>query len=321
MEVLPGIHRIEVPIADRILCLYLLAGRARTLLIDTGMDQTPRQHVVPYLDSIGLSTGKIDYALITHSDWDHQGGNVTLREIAPGALLSCHPFDRPLIESVDRLIEERYSEFQPEHSIDETAEAKAWIRLNNRSETPIDLTLMGGETIRLGEDWSVQVWHTPGHSVGHLSLYDAKNSVAIIADAVLGNCVPKRDGASALPPTYRYPETYLSTIHLLNSIPIQTMLTAHYPVFRGSEVGEFLAESRSFVERLELMLQLELSRARNPRTTRQLIGALTGRLGGWPSEAEVYLVFPLVGHLEALERRRSVEKIKGEGEVMWKRRS
>jgi glyoxylase-like metal-dependent hydrolase (beta-lactamase superfamily II) len=318
MEVLPGIHRIEVPLGERLLCLYLLTGRHRTLLVDTGTDQTPRQYLVPYLNSIGLSALQIDYVLITHADWDHQGGNVSLREIAPHALLMCHPFDQPLIESIDQLIEKRYGEFQQEHQIDESAETKAWIRQNNHSETRIDLTLTGGETLLLDEDWPVQVWHTPGHSAGHLSIYDSKHRAAIIADAVLWNCVAKRDGTSAFPPTYRYTETYLSTIHFLSNVPIETLLTAHYRVFRGREVDEFLAESRSFADHLQSMLRWELSRAKSPRTTRQLIESLSSRAGGWPSDAGIYLVFPLVGHLEVLERLGSIERIPSEREVQWR---
>ena len=208
-----------------------------------------------------------------------------------------------------------------EHQIDESAETKAWIRQNNRSETPIDLTLLGGETLLLDRDWRVQVWHTPGHSAGHLSVYDPKNRAAIIADAVLWNCVPNRDGTPAFPPTYRYAELYLSTIRFLTNTPIETLLTAHYPVFRGREVGDFLAESRSFAERLDLMLRRELSGTKRPCTTRQLIESLSSRAGGWPTEAGIYLAFPLVGHLELLERAGSVERIRGEGEVQWRWKS
>lgn len=317
MEVVPGIHRIEVPLGERILCLYLLVGRERMLLVDTGSSQTPREHLVPYLESIGRSTRQIDYVVITHSDWDHQGGIVSLREVAPHALLMCHPLDRPLIESIDQLIEKRYGEFQEEHKIDESAEAKIWIRQNNQSEAPIDLTLTGGETLLLEDNWRIQMWHTPGHSLGHLSLYDIRNRAAIIADAALWNCVPTRDGNPSLPPTYRYVESYLSTIRALSRTPIDSLLTAHYPVLRGPEVLDFLGESRNFADRLGSMLRRELSLAKGACTTRQLIEALSPHLGGWPTEAGIYLVFPVMGHLEELERLGRIEKIRCEGTVQW----
>jgi len=321
MQVAPGIYRIEVPLGERVLYTYLLAGQERTLLVDTGQDRTPYERLVPYFSSIGRSVENIDYVVITHSDWDHQGGNVSVKEIASQALFMCHELDRPLIESINQLIEERYREFQKEHEIDENDEAKVWIRQNNRSEVSIGLTLVGGETLKLDQEWGIKIWHTPGHTKGHLSLYDARNRVAIIADAALWNCIPTSDGRASLPPTYRYVDTYLSTINALMKAPIDTLLTGHYPVFRGPEVADFLEASREFVNRLESQLIRELSSAKGARTARQLIENLSPRLGSWTAESGIYLDFPVVGHLERMERLGRLEKIPCQGAVQFKWKS
>lgn len=68
----------------------------------------------------------------------------SVREIAPQGLFLCHRDDRRLIESTDGLIEERCGEFSEEHGIDDSAETKAWIRANSRSEVMADITLSGG---------------------------------------------------------------------------------------------------------------------------------------------------------------------------------
>ena len=54
MEIAPGIHRIETPLGDRFVCLYLLVGSEHALLLDTGVDSTPTEYLAPYLDEIGL---------------------------------------------------------------------------------------------------------------------------------------------------------------------------------------------------------------------------------------------------------------------------
>ena len=42
MELAPGIHRIEAPLGERFVAVYLLVENGDALLIDTGMDDTPR---------------------------------------------------------------------------------------------------------------------------------------------------------------------------------------------------------------------------------------------------------------------------------------
>ena len=47
MEVAAGIHRIESSLGVRFMAQYVLAGDARTLLLDTGMPYTPADALKP----------------------------------------------------------------------------------------------------------------------------------------------------------------------------------------------------------------------------------------------------------------------------------
>jgi glyoxylase-like metal-dependent hydrolase (beta-lactamase superfamily II) len=317
MEGAPGIHRIEAPLGDRIICLFLLVGEDRTLLVDTGIDETPRTSLVPFLSNLGIAAERIDYVLITHADLDHQGGNATLRELVPNATFVCHELDRTLIESTERLIAERYGEFAADHGIDDSEETKAWYRAVTKT-TRVDLGLQGGETLRLGPDWTVEILHVPGHSRGHLAVWDPRSQTAVIADAALQNAVRTKEGAPAFPPTYRYLDAYLATIQRLQGMPIEILLTSHYPVFRGAEVGDFLTESRAFADRVDAAVCEELRAAREPRTTRQLVASLAPSLGAWPEPAGALLVFPLVGHLERLQQRGRIAAERVSDVVAWR---
>lgn len=298
MQVAPGIHRIEAPLGERFVALHLLVGDECALLIDTGMDNMPRDYILPYLDQIGVPAGQVRYVLTSHADFDHSAGNASMKEIAPQALFLCHALDQPMIEDVEVLIRDRYGEFAADHAIDETDKSKQYIRESSR-HIPVDVTLTGGETIRLGAGWQVEVLHTPGHSRGHLTVWDPRSRTLVICDATLYNAVLFKNGKPAFPPTYRYVDSYVATMGRFAGMKADLMLTCHYPIYRGAEIDAFLAESRAYVDRVDDAL-LGLLADGEPRTMRAIIDTLNTSLGEWPASAGIYLVHPLAGHLERL---------------------
>lgn len=317
MEIAPKIHRVEVPLGNRFVCVFLLVGSKGVLVLDTGMDDTPAAHIMPYLDKLSISPDQIRHVVNSHADIDHTGGNQALREMAPNAIFMCHELDRPMVEDLEWMINGRYGQFATDHNIADSEEAKTWMRENAR-HCPIDIGLTGGETIDLGDDWRINVLFTPGHSRGHITLYDANSRTALIADAALWNCIPTSDGQPAFPPTYRFIDTYTSTIHMLQSLPIDTLLTSHYPVYQGADVAKFLGESRSYVDRVERTLTTHLQNAKESFTLQELITSLNSKLGEWPEGAEILLNFPLAGHLERLVQHGKVTTARRDNLLTYK---
>jgi glyoxylase-like metal-dependent hydrolase (beta-lactamase superfamily II) len=312
-----GIHVIESALGERVVRQFLLTGDEGALLIDTGLHSTPLEHIAPYVESIGLDPSQVRYVLTTHADFDHQGGNIAARRLFPRAVFLCHHLDRALIESTDRLIEERYGEFRFDHGIEDASETTAWIRSVSRSETPIDIAFESEAHIRLGAGWVVQVLHTPGHSLGHLSIWDQRSQTAIIADAALWSYLPTRDGRPAFPPTYRYVRPYRQTISLLQALKPSNLLTSHYPLKSGAEVDTFFEESLDFVNRLEECVYREIAESGSALSARDLIERLSPRVGEWPSSAGQCLIYPLIGHLKNLEKSGLVEAHRDGSVVTW----
>jgi glyoxylase-like metal-dependent hydrolase (beta-lactamase superfamily II) len=316
MEVAPGIHRIETAFGDRILCLYLFVGDHASMLVDCGIDETPRRYLLPYLHEIGLAPERIRYVVTSHADFDHVGGNRSMLELAPQAVLMCHVLDQRLVEDMERIIVDRYEEMGPEHGFYESEESKAAMRSQART-APVDLALSGGERVRLSDDWTVEIWHTPGHSRGHLTIYDPRSDSLVICDAALYHAVLRADGAPAFPPTYRYVESYLATIQRLTAARPTQLLTSHYPIYRNDATLEFLAESRAFVERLDAALVAHLSRRGEPQTLAELVQVLGPMLGHWPETANAALSQPLMGHLERLQAYGRIQVSRDGGRVAY----
>lgn len=297
MEVAEGIHRIEADLGDRVNCLYLLVGDERVLLVDTGLDESPKAFVTPYLDRLGLNPASIRWVVNTHCDMDHWGGNDAIRALSPGAGIVAHVADMPMIEDIEATISNRYREFEADHDVGHTRETHEWFRSNARA-VPVDVGIRGGERFRLGHGWAVEIISTPGHSTGSISVHDPRSGSLIIGDAVLGDAVPLRNGARAFPPTYRDVDPYLATIDVIRSMSVSRLLSSHYPVFEGAEVEDFLYLSVAFVRELDAAIERALTG--REMTLADLLAVLTADNGVWPGPVAEFLAYPVVGHLDRM---------------------
>ncbi len=124
----------------------------------------------------------------------------------------------------------------------------------------------------------------------------------IAGEAALWNANLDDDWMPALPPTYCYVDTYLSTIDRLLRMNIEVYTPSHWPVQRGPEVAEFLAESRNYCLQVEQSL-LDLAHERPGFTLREAIELIGPALGGWPAQTNQDFSYAMLGHLNRLTQR------------------
>jgi glyoxylase-like metal-dependent hydrolase (beta-lactamase superfamily II) len=181
----------------------------------------------------------------------------------------------------------------------------------------VDLALRGGEWISLAADWRVQVLHTPGHSQGHLSVWDPRSATLIIADAAMGAALPFVEGGAALAPTYTHPGPYAATSAALGSWPAQRLLTAHFPAMEGDAIAAHLATTVERVRAVEATVLEAIDGAGAGLGLRELIDAVDGRCGPLPEATKDTWGPPVFGHLEELEARGRVVARREAGRVVW----
>jgi glyoxylase-like metal-dependent hydrolase (beta-lactamase superfamily II) len=242
VEVAPGITRIESVLGPRPFSQYLVREE-RSLLVDTGVKETPSEVILPALD--GLLP---DFVLISHADVDHFGGNEALRAAAPQAIFCAHEADVPWIESSELILRERYGWYD-EYGIGYPQETLAWLRGALGRDVAVDLWLRGGETFRLGPRLAVEILPLPGHSPGHVGVWEPTSRTAIVMDAVMANGLLDTEGNVVHPPPIVDVAGYLQSVRLLQRLEPQRLLTAHYDVIEGADVDRFLADSLAFVDR------------------------------------------------------------------------
>ena len=174
MQITPHVHclwlefEIKTPAGERIprfVTSYILAGDTLTL-IDTGVASTAPE-IFAYVESIGRKPEEIAHVLLTHSHFDHIGGNGLIAEKSGPEFLGPE-LERRMIEDLDY-----------QHSVRPVG------RMRDAVSGPVKLAgfIAGGDEISPG---GVDVWvvHTPGHSAGSLSFFIPDDGALISGDVL-----------------------------------------------------------------------------------------------------------------------------------------
>ncbi len=313
MELYKDTYQIQSLFGGRNLFQYFFKGDLGVLL-DTGVADTPEKAIFVYLDRLKLRPQDISLAITTHADMDHQGGNDAIKQASPQTRLACGEEDRELVEDPQALYDRRYNFLKRDHDL---ALEPVPPRLAG-SPRAVDFTFSGGETIRLGHNWRLKVLHVPGHSRGHLAFYDCQHRAAFVGDAIHGRGCPKATGEMAIPVTYYNVDVYLSTLRFFENLAIDALYSGHWPVMRGEEVRDFIAESRRTVDFFERVILTSLEKNPAGLTLKDLIDAVSQAAGDWPQDT-ILAMFPVKGHMDRLESRWEVRRVPGLHPVRWQK--
>ena len=189
-------------------------------LVDTG---TPGQlpAIQAALGEIGLKLSDIRRIIVTHHDLDHIGSLEAL-VAASGAEVLTSQAEIPYVQDG-----QRPQKFPPADKVDELmAHMPEGMRQMMKNppvvKVKVDRVLSDGEVLDIAG--GVRVVFTPGHTVGHLSLYVQGDGVLITGDALASE-----DGQLTGPnPQYTpdLPEAVRS-VQKLAQIPAKVVLTYH----------------------------------------------------------------------------------------------
>lgn len=304
-KLFPGVFMLEGEVGGRPLQLTYLKGNLASLLFDTGCTNDPQKFIAPQIKEAGGDPSKLTWIVNSHPDADHTGGNHEMKKIAPNARLACGDADRALCEHPETLFKKRYDAHRENHDLFYEGDTLKWLKDESGMQPqPIEVTFRGGEHIRIGDDWEIEILSTPGHAHGHLTIFDPKHEAAYGADSLHGSVYLSLKGEPVFCPTYAQVDDYLNTIQLTEHLPITTYLGCHWPLKKGSQIAEFCTESRAYAEKAE---RLMLSSLKKPHTLKELCIALGPKLGDWPRAVDLDLAYAFNGHLVRLLARNIIQ--------------
>ncbi len=300
-----GLYQIGSVLGPRYLYQYLLTDDYGTLLIDAGMAETPEQVIFPFLEENRISAEDLDMVLISHSDIDHFSGLKAIREKNRRVKVMAHELDVPWIESKERILKERYF-YHQSFGVSHDNEIRSWFE-DNLQSNHVDISLKGGETIKLGPAREVEVIHIPGHSHGHLAVYDQANRAAIIIDGILWKGLYDMEGKVISPPPYIVVKPYVEAIEKIMLLDIDFLLTGHYDIMRGEQAYQFLRESKDFVFRAERVIEELVKHQSVPISLMNIVEKSNELLGPF-TVWWVDLVMPVYAHLTELEQQGKIHR-------------
>ena len=173
-ELIPGVYLLSGILGAGIwgANTYLLIDNSLTL-VDTGFKGRSTR-ILKEVRQLGYSPSDITTIIITHHHADHVGSLATLKKVTKAQIMA-HPADAPYIDG--RLTQPGLPALQwlsktivPLRNLWTTTPVAVDVLLNDGDELPV----LGG----------IKVLHTPGHTLGSISLFLPEKRLVIAGDLI-----------------------------------------------------------------------------------------------------------------------------------------
>ncbi|MGA8848373.1 MAG: MBL fold metallo-hydrolase [Dehalococcoidia bacterium] len=257
MRILNGVHQIRSPgpgDASLYTNVYVIEGSDGHILVDSGWDsQESLWALQEGIKATNLKLRDVKKVVITHMHPDHFGLSSKIRQIC-GAQVAIHRIDAGFISS-------RYKDFAdlvkkteellrqngvPADELPQLKEASLWMNKYVTPDPP-EVMLEDGDIISNGS-FQLKVLWTPGHSPGHICLYEQDKKFILTGDHVLYDTLPHvgfnpQSGDNPL-------GDYVSSLKKLESLKVNFIFPGHGPLFNALGL------------RIEKILQLHEERKR-----------------------------------------------------------
>jgi len=129
---------------------FLVTGEDRLILVDTGFSDADADIIIDAVDKLGRKHEDLKFCVLTHRHGDHTGGLKKLKKTLKFQVMA-HELDMPAIQKA--------------------------------TGYDVDHVVKGGET--LPDCGGIDIIHTPGHTLGSISLHIPRIKTLIAGDAIL----------------------------------------------------------------------------------------------------------------------------------------
>ena len=318
-KILPDLYRIEVPIPQNPLKAvnsYVIKSKHRSLIIDTGMNRPEcAEALTAGLEELGIDLNKTDL-FITHMHADHSGLASTLATETSSIYFS--KADADVIRTSDRSFREEVPRVALRNGfpIDELRRA-----ITNHpgskylGRSPVNLEIVReGDTIDIG-DYSFKCIETPGHTKGHMCLYETDKKLFISGDHILIDITPN---ISLWFPDENPLNEYLASLDKVYDLDVRLVLPGHRRIFENYK--ERIKELKEHhINRTREILDILESGDRNAfQVASQMTWDLTYKSwDSFPSLQKWFATGEALAHLHYLDEKGEIHRGIENGEIIY----
>ena len=230
-EISANLYKIEIPLPKsplKALNSYVIKNTERNLIIDTGWNQEEcLQAMQEGLKELGVDTGNTDF-FITHLHADHFGLVSDL--ITNSSKIYFNRPDADRFKSGFRL--EAFLNFArlngfPESELQKALRSHPGLKFRPSADLIFHI-LKEGDTITIG-DYALECIATPGHTWGHMCLYEPRKKIFVSGDHILNDITPNIQLWSD---EWNPLKEYLSSLDKVYELDIELVLPGHRGIFK-----------------------------------------------------------------------------------------
>ncbi len=331
MKEIEGIYqiKIDVPFAVKYVCLYLFKLNGENILIDSGLNMGNwKKKLFSAFEKLNISVQDIDYCIISHMHTDHIGLVRILKQKNPDLKILMHDITHEILrwetnnDNLDELKQEARGVANQliKYGISQEQGDRVvqfftfWPRFLQYQEP--DLIIHDGDSLfdRLEIIW------TPGHSFGHICIFDKKRKFLFSGDHILSRITP-HIGNFIIPVSmaekYKNQDFnnilkhYLSSLHKIDELEAKIIFPAHQEIIYNphERIVEIKKHHKKRLKEISNVIK------KNPLTPYRIsqihFGEDLDEMNSYMALSEV------LGHLFYLEAQNNVESIEKNGKILY----
>jgi glyoxylase-like metal-dependent hydrolase (beta-lactamase superfamily II) len=308
-EIRQGIFKIDVPIPRnplKSLNCYVIQSGGRSLVIDSGFNMPECLSVLlAGLEQLQVELPKTD-VVITHMHADHSG--LVAELIRRGATAYCSREDADTINAdmthwESMRIFTKTGGFPPE-IFQRAIEKHPGFKY--RVTEKVDFTILDDNDVLTLGDYRFDCVKTPGHTRGHMCLFEKEKKILISGDHILQDITPN---ISLWSENYNPLQNYLNSLDKVNLLDVELVLPGH---------RSLITDCRGRIKELKHHHKLRADEVLGILTEKALNAYQVAALMTWDMTYETFDEFPIaqkwfatgeaLAHLKYLEDIGEIKK-------------